>query len=54
MNYVTAGFVNALRGHRKESLVILKWMTGIRYLHLMAGAIILNALPRKIQSKLMR
>lgn len=53
MNYATAGFVNALRGHRNESLNILKRVKGIKYIHLIAGAVILNSLPRKIQVKLM-
>ena len=54
MNLATAGFINALRGHRKESLAILKKINKTQYPHLIAGSMILNALPRKIQIKLMQ
>ena len=54
MNYATGGFVNALRGHRKESIVLLKKVRSVKYIHLIAGAMILNIFPRKIQVKLMQ
>lgn len=54
MNYATGGFANALRGHRKESINLLKKVRSVKYIHLIAGAMILNILPRKIQVKLMQ
>lgn len=53
MNNATGGFANALRGHRKESIVLLKKVRSLKYLHIIVGAMVLNLIPRKIQIKLM-
>ena len=51
MNYVVTGFINALRGHKKESKDILRKVSGRNYLKMRFAALLLNSLPRFFQRK---
>ena len=54
MVLISWSFQNALRGHRKESMSLLKKAKCTKYIHIQACTIILNMLPRKILSILMK